>query len=112
MVTGDNAGHKYEKEIEKIVDLQLERLRDQLKEQNYQLKIEDRVKVQLAEEGYDMLYGARPLKRVIQRRIQNSLANEILKGSYPSGATITIDFVGDSYCFTEKESEISETATV
>ena len=101
-----------EKEIEKIVDLQLERLRDQLKEQSYQLKIEDRVKVQLAEEGYDMLYGARPLKRVIQRRIQNSLANEILKGSYPSGATITIDFVGDSYCFTEKESEISETATV
>lgn len=101
-----------EKEIEKIVDLQLERLRDQLKEQNYQLKIEDRVKVQLAEEGYDMLYGARPLKRVIQRRIQNSLANEILKGSYPSGATITIDFVGDSYCFTEKESEVSETATV
>ena len=101
-----------EKEIEKIVDLQLERLRDQLKEQNYQLKIEDRVKVQLAEEGYDMLYGARPLKRVIQRRIQNSLANEILKGSYPSGSTITIDFVGDSYCFTEKESEISETATV
>jgi ATP-dependent Clp protease ATP-binding subunit ClpB len=101
-----------EKEIEKIVDLQLERLRDQLKEQNYQLKIEDRVKVQLAEEGYDMLYGARPLKRVIQRRIQNFLANEILKGSYPSGATITIDFVGDSYCFTEKESEVSETATV
>lgn len=101
-----------EKEIEKIVDLQLERLRDQLKEQNYQLEIEDRVKVQLAEEGYDMLYGARPLKRVIQRRIQNSLANEILKGSYPSGATINIDFVGDSYHFTEKESEVSETAAV
>lgn len=109
VVVFDSLGKK---EIERIVDLQLERLRDQLKEQSYQLEIEDRVKVQLAEEGYDMIYGARPLKRAIQRRIQNPLANEILKGSYPSGSTITIDFDGDSYRFTDQELDVSETAAV
>lgn len=109
VVVFDSLGKK---EIEKIVDLQVERLRDQLKEQSYQLEIEDRVKVQLAEEGYDMIYGARPLKRAIQRRIQNPLANEILKGSYPSGSTIAIDFDGDSYRFTDKESGVSETVAV
>ena len=53
----------------------------------------------LAEEGYDPIYGARPLKRVIQQRIQNSLANEILSGRFEEGTTITVDATPDGFVF-------------
>ncbi|MEZ6130406.1 MAG: ATP-dependent chaperone ClpB [Planctomycetaceae bacterium] len=86
-------------EIREIVDLQVQHLNRQLENNGYHLQISDAAKQLLANEGYDPKYGARPLKRVIQQRLQNALANEILSGNFPDGSTIQIDAVGDRFVF-------------
>ena len=90
------------KELRQIVDLQLKHLAGQLKEEGYGLEVSDTAKDLLAAEGYDPIYGARPLKRVIQQRLQNSLANELLGGRYDDGATITVDASPDGFVFGTK----------
>src|SRR5690606_35262721 len=67
-------------QLTKIVDVQLEHLRARLADRNLKLYVSDEAKKLLAEEGYDPTFGARPLKRVIQQRIENPLASMILKG--------------------------------
>jgi ATP-dependent Clp protease ATP-binding subunit ClpB len=89
-------------EIREIVDLQLNKLREQLQKNGYQLEVTDTAKTLLANEGYDPAYGARPLKRVIQQRLQNSLANELLAGRYTAGDTILIDATRDGFLFESK----------
>ena len=89
-------------EIREIVDLQLQRLSSQLEKNGYKLDVSDTAKQLLANEGYDPAYGARPLKRVIQQRLQNALANELLAGTYTSGDTIEIDAAQDGFVFTKK----------
>ncbi len=88
------------KEIRQIVDLQLSRLDKHLTEAGYGLTISDEAKNLLAEEGYDPVYGARPLKRVIQQRLQNALANRILSDEFPEGSTIHVDATADGFVFT------------
>ena len=56
----------------------------------------------LVEQGYDPVYGARPLKRVIQRNIENPLATELLAGRYAPGTTIVVGVSGERYTFTPK----------
>jgi ATP-dependent Clp protease ATP-binding subunit ClpB len=89
-------------EIRQIVDLQLVRLEKQLAKAGYSLSVSDDAKNLIAAEGYDPVYGARPLKRVIQSRIQNSLANEILAGTLPEGSTIQIDAAPDGFIFSHR----------
>ncbi|MFO0429019.1 MAG: ATP-dependent chaperone ClpB [Planctomyces sp.] len=86
-------------EIREIVDLQIGRLSKQLEKNGFGLEVSDRAKQLLANEGYDPAYGARPLKRVIQQRLQNGLANEILSGRFKSGETIQIDASPDGFVF-------------
>ncbi|WP_010581879.1 ATP-dependent chaperone ClpB [Schlesneria paludicola] len=86
-------------EIRQIVDLQLVRLEKRLEENGFTLVVTDAARKQLAEEGYDPVYGARPLKRVIQQRLQNELANAILGGDFAEGATITIDVQNGDFTF-------------
>ncbi len=74
-----------------IVDLQLERVKKRLEGQHITLELSDDAKVLLAQEGYDPAYGARPLKRAIQKHIENPLAMEMLQGSFPEGANILAD---------------------
>ena len=62
--------------------------------------VTDAARKAISDEGYDPLYGARPLKRVIQQRLQNPLATEILKGNIPAGSGVRIDFAGEEYTFT------------
>ncbi len=78
-------------EIRKIVELQIGRLAAQMQEHGFELEVSDDAKNLLANEGYDPTYGARPLKRVIQNRLQNSLANAILSGEFLEGAAIKVD---------------------
>lgn len=73
-----------------IVDIQLMRLRKLLADRKIELKLDDAAKVWLGEAGYDPVYGARPLKRVIQRALQNPLASMILEGTIPDGATVSV----------------------
>ena len=86
-------------EIREIVDLQIRQLSRQLEDNGYKLEVTDAAKQLLANEGYDPKYGARPLKRVIQQRLQNALANEILSGTYAEGSTIRIDAAADGFIF-------------
>lgn len=90
------------KEIRKIVDLQVAHLAEQLEEQDFQLEVSEEARQLIANEGYDPKYGARPLKRVIQNRLQNSLANAILSGEFPEGSTIFVDSQNGDFAFTKK----------
>src|SRR3984885_14491341 len=97
-------------EIRQIVDLQLARLEKTLQEEGYTIDVTPAVKDLLAEEGYDPVYGARPLKRVIQQRLQNALANEILAGNIVEGSTIHVDATRDGLVFnTEAPAETQKT---
>ena len=88
------------REIRRIVDLQLQELAEQLRQNGFSLEVSEATKDLLTEEGFDPVYGARPLKRVIQQRLQNSLANEILAGNFPEGSKICVDAQRDGFVFT------------
>ncbi|MFN9465548.1 MAG: ATP-dependent chaperone ClpB [Planctomycetota bacterium] len=84
-------------QIHKIVSLQLKRLEKQLGEAHFKLTVSDRAVNAIASEGYDPVYGARPLKRVIQRRLQNAIATELLKRDGSEGGSIHIDYADGNY---------------
>ncbi len=85
--------------IDQIVEIQLNRLRKLLADRKLNLTLTNAARAQLAAEGYDPVYGARPLKRVIQQRIQNPLALQLLQGAFPEGSTIVIDVEGGNFVF-------------
>ncbi len=78
-------------DIKQIVNIQLERLHDQLAEQGLTLELTEAAKEKLAEEGYDPVFGARPLERVIQKRIQDPLALKVIEGDLQEGDVIRAD---------------------
>ena len=86
-------------QISLIVDIQLEYLRRRLKERDMLLEVSPDAVATLAEAGYDPVYGARPLKRAIQQRIENPLAQEILKGAFKPGDTVTVAVDGGDIVF-------------
>ena len=90
------------KEIAKIVDIQLARLAKRLGKQNLHLELSDKARAYLAKEGYDPAYGARPLKRVIQQKILDPLSMEILDGKIHEGQTIKADVSGGELTFKSK----------
>ncbi len=73
-----------------IVDIQLQRLNKLLADRKITLTVDEKAKVWLADAGYDPVYGARPLKRVIQQQVQNTLARQVLEGKLPEGATVPV----------------------
>jgi ATP-dependent Clp protease ATP-binding subunit ClpC len=78
-------------EITQIVDLMLARVRDQLRAQQMQLEVTQAAKEHIIKLGYDVAYGARPLRRVIQNMIEDVLAEHLLLGKYEPGTTIVVD---------------------
>jgi len=87
-------------QIGKIVGIQIDKLRQRLAEKNIDLVLSDRAKTFLAETGYDPFYGARPLKRVVQKFIENELSLEILKGSIREGSRVNADVQNGRILFT------------
>ncbi|WP_298403071.1 ATP-dependent chaperone ClpB [uncultured Chloroflexus sp.] len=85
--------------IDRIVEIQLNRLRKLLADRKLNLELTAAARAQLAAEGYDPVYGARPLKRVIQQRIQNPLALQLLQGAFPEGSTIVVDVENGNFVF-------------
>ena len=84
--------HALSKEhLAKIVEIQVGYLAERLRENGYELEITDRAREWLAEVGYDPNFGARPLKRAIQRYIEDPLALEILEGVFKEGDKIIVD---------------------
>ena len=78
-------------EIHQIVDLELEKVRTRLIEYEMELQVSEAAREALAEEGYSEEYGARPLRRVIQSRIEDALSDAILAGRFEGGDTILVD---------------------
>ncbi|MBN1795471.1 MAG: ATP-dependent chaperone ClpB [Sedimentisphaerales bacterium] len=92
--------HTLKKEdLIKIVNIQLGYLADRLGAQNIELEFTDAAKNMILDEGYDPVYGARPLKRTIQQRLENPLAVEILAGKFTEGDTIKIDSTAHQFKF-------------
>jgi ATP-dependent Clp protease ATP-binding subunit ClpB len=77
--------------IKQIVDIQLGLLRKRLADRKLSIDLTDRAKEALAAEGFDPVYGARPLKRAIQRRVQDQLAMRLLEGEFHEGDHIIVD---------------------
>jgi len=84
--------HSLSKEhLERIVDIQLSYLKNRLKEHNYEIALTKKAKTWIADVGHDPTYGARPLKRAIQRYVENPLALKILEGTFKEGDNILVD---------------------
>ena len=86
-------------EMGAIVDIQLTRLQKLLDERKIELDLDESARTWLADKGYDPVYGARPLKRVIQREVQDPLADKLLAGEIPDGARVRITGGTDKLLF-------------
>ncbi|MCE5259917.1 MAG: ATP-dependent chaperone ClpB [Chloroflexi bacterium] len=94
--------HKLTREqLGKIVDIRIRSLQQWLENRNITLEITASARAALAAEGFDPIYGARPLKRTIQKRIQDPLALHILQGNFIEGDTVRIDYKDEEYRFTK-----------
>jgi ATP-dependent Clp protease ATP-binding subunit ClpB len=94
-------------QIEQIVDIQLEGLRERLSERNIELQLTPEAKAFLAREGFDPIYGARPLRRVIQREIVQPLAMRLLRGEFRDGETVVVDVKDGRLDFQHREAAVA-----
>jgi ATP-dependent Clp protease ATP-binding subunit ClpB len=90
-------------QLAEIVELQLRRLRERMAERGLGLELTDAAKGQLVEAGWDPTYGARPLKRAIQRLIENPLALRLLEGEFAEGDTVRVDVEDGELVFAKAE---------
>jgi ATP-dependent Clp protease ATP-binding subunit ClpC len=90
------------KDIDKIIDIELEKLLARIKELGYTLKLTKKAKTFIADKGFDQQYGARPLKRAIQKYIEDALAEEIIVSKIHEGDVITMDYEKDATELTVK----------
>jgi ATP-dependent Clp protease ATP-binding subunit ClpB len=90
-----------EDQLTAIVDIQLKRLENRLAERRVQLVVTEGARKLLAQRGWDPVYGARPLKRAIQRLVQDPLAMMLLEGKFAEGDTVTVDAKGGDLIFTK-----------
>ncbi|MGI6368266.1 MAG: ATP-dependent chaperone ClpB [Anaerolineae bacterium] len=96
-------------QLGEIVHIQLGHLRSLLADRGLGLELTQRATEALTEEGFDPAYGARPLRRTIQRRIQDKLALELLTGAYQPGDTVHVDFHDDEYVFSRQPAAVADT---
>ena len=87
-------------QIQEIVDVQMQSLQKRLAERNMSIVLNDKVKEVLAQKGYDPAFGARPLKRALQKHIQDPLSLKILQGEFSEGDRVKVDVNGNSDTFT------------
>jgi ATP-dependent Clp protease ATP-binding subunit ClpB len=93
-------------QLAEIAELQLERLRARLAERKLSLELTDAAKEVLAEAGWDPTYGARPLKRALQRLVENPLAQRLLEGEFSEGDTIRVDAQNGELAFERAEASV------
>ena len=97
-------------DIEKIVDIQLKDVRERLDRDRIKLELTDAAVQSLALDGLDPVYGARPLKRLIQRQVVDNVANLIIDGKLHEGDTVRIDVGGNDQLFAERDDAASDAA--
>ena len=90
------------KEIYKIVDLMLEDLQKRLRDKQLKIELSDKAKNHIVEEGYNPVYGARPLKRFMQSKLETLIAKIIIKGDIKQGDNLIVDYDGDKMVVKER----------
>ena len=90
-------------ELKRIVDLQLDLLRVRLAERNIEIDLTDGAKEHIAREGYDPIYGARPMKRFLQRRVETPLSRKLISGEITDGSHISVEFRAGELVFTSSK---------
>jgi ATP-dependent Clp protease ATP-binding subunit ClpB len=95
-----------EQHLKQIVDIQLKGLMKRLAERNIKLELSDAAKEHLVHVGYDPAYGARPLKRTIQKELETRLGKLILEGKVRDGQTVQVDYDGHKLTFTPGVPEV------
>jgi ATP-dependent Clp protease ATP-binding subunit ClpC len=90
-------------QIKQIVDLMLEVVYREVTAQDRKLEVTDAAKEFLGKEGFDPVYGARPLRRAIQRHVEDALAEELIRGNFEPGDTIIADSDGAKVFFKKKD---------
>jgi ATP-dependent Clp protease ATP-binding subunit ClpC len=88
-----------EKELRQIIEIMLDEVRERLSDRRITLDLTDAAKEALVTEGYDRVYGARPLRRTVERRVENSLSRRILAGEFKDGDHVVVDYAGGEYVF-------------
>lgn len=91
-----------EEHLHKIVDLMLNSLLDRIKEMSINVEVSDKAKAFLVEKGYDQAYGARPLRRTIQKMVEDQLSEEMLKGEIKPGSEVSVDVEEEKLVFKNK----------
>jgi ATP-dependent Clp protease ATP-binding subunit ClpB len=99
-------------QLAEIVELQLRRLEDRLAERGIHIELTGAAKEFLAEAGWDPTYGARPLKRALQRLVENQLAMRLLDGEFGDGDTIRVDVADGELTFEKVEVATAEPVAV
>ncbi|MEM9445814.1 MAG: ATP-dependent chaperone ClpB [Verrucomicrobiota bacterium] len=94
-------------DIVKIVDLLLEQLRERLADRGIRIELTDTAKAHIAEEGYDSVYGARPLKRYLQRKIETGLSRKLISGEIEDHSEVIVDYVDDEIVFNCHEIQVN-----
>ena len=97
-------------EVEQIVDLQLREVQERLNEYDLTVSLTPAAKHWLAEQGYDPQFGARPLRRAIQRYVESPLSISLLRGEFPAGAHIQVNLEDEALVFTKASEEVLEPA--
>lgn len=97
-------------DVKRIVDLQMKDIAVRLAEQGIYVRLSDAAREWLAEKGYDPQFGARPLRRTLQRFVENPLAKRLLKGEFASGETVLVDVQDSELVFRKAEEPIKEPA--
>ena len=97
-------------DIDKIIDIELDKLLNRIDELGYKLKLSKKAKNFIAEKGFDKQYGARPLKRAIQKYVEDLIAEEIIKSNIQSGDTISIDLNKETDSLFVKLTAVTTTA--
>jgi ATP-dependent Clp protease ATP-binding subunit ClpC len=88
-----------QEDVKQIVDLMMKRVEEQLKSKDIDIELTDAAKTLLAQRGYDQALGARPLRRTIQRLVEDPLAEKLLYKEYRAGETVIVDAVDDEIVF-------------
>jgi ATP-dependent Clp protease ATP-binding subunit ClpB len=97
-----------EEDLRKILEVQLDRLRARLAERHIELKLTPEAAARLAREGYDPIYGARPLKRAIQKELETPIGRRLLAGEIRDGDKVIVDWKDKEFIFTTGRTERAE----
>ncbi len=96
-----------EKDLEQIIELMVNEVRNRLDDRDISLELTEAAKAKLVKEGYDPVFGARPLRRVVTREVESPLSQRILGGEFREGDTVVMDATDDGYAFHRKEDMVA-----